>query len=102
MVTASLGDPTGKPRPFLVLRSDRFASHSLVTLLAFTSTNIAAPTLRITVQPTAENGLRVPSQAMVDHIQSARETRIGEVIGQLGVADLRAVTRAVAVYLGFG
>jgi len=43
VVTASIGDPSGKPRPFLVLRSDRFADHSLVTLLAFTSTITDAP-----------------------------------------------------------
>jgi mRNA interferase MazF len=101
VVTASLGDPTGKPRPFLVLRSDHFAAHTLVTLLAFTTTLVEAPTLRVLVMPTAENGLRVPSQAMIDHIQSAREARIGAVIGQLGVADMQNVTRAAAVYLGF-
>ena len=102
VVTASLRDPSGKPRPFLVLRSDHFAAHSMVTLVAFTTALIDAPTLRVTVQPTAQNGLHERSQAMIDHVQSARVARIGEVIGQLGTADLRAVTRAVAVYLGFG
>jgi mRNA interferase MazF len=100
IVTASLGDPSGKPRPFLVLRSDHFAAHSLVTLLAFTTALVEAPTLRITVQPTEQNGLRATSQAMIDHIQSVRTVRIGETIGQLSAADMQAITRAVAVYLG--
>ena len=101
VVTASLRDPSGKPRPFLVLRSSHFAAHSMVTLVAFTTALIDTPTLRVTVQPTAQNGLRELSQAMIDHIQSARTTRIGAVICQLGAADMQAITRAVAVYLGF-
>jgi mRNA interferase MazF len=76
VVTASLRGPSRKPRPFLVLRSGHFAGHSMITLVAFTTALIEAPTLRVTVQPTEENGLRVPSQAMVDHIQSVRESRI--------------------------
>lgn len=101
VATASIGDPSGRPRPFLVLRSDRFADHTLVTLLAFTSTITDAPTLRVTVQPTAENDLRQPSQVMIDHIQFVRVHRIGAIIGQLGRSDLAAISRAVAVYPGF-
>jgi mRNA interferase MazF len=100
IVSASLRDPAGKPRPFLVLRSDHFARHSMVTLVAFTTALIDTPTLRVTVQPTEQNGLRAPSQAMIDHIQSVRIVRIGETIGQLGAVDMQAITRAVAVYLG--
>jgi mRNA interferase MazF len=100
VVIASIGDPSGKPRPFLVLRSNHFAEHSLVTLLAFTGTVTEAPTLRVPVQPSIENGLREPSQVMIDHIQSVRVQRISEVIGQLAETDLRAVTRGVTIYLG--
>ncbi|HUB44780.1 MAG TPA: type II toxin-antitoxin system PemK/MazF family toxin [Acetobacteraceae bacterium] len=102
VVTASINDPSGKPRPFLVLRSDRFGGHTLVTLLAFTSTITDAPSLRVTVEPTARNGLQYRSQAMIDHIQSVRVQRIGRIIGQLAAADVQAIASAVAVYLGFG
>lgn len=101
IVTASIGDPSGKPRPFLVLRSDRFAGHTLVTLVALTTTITDAPTLRVTVQPTAENGLQRPSQAMIDHIQLVRAQRIGAIVGQLGRNDLATASRTVAVYPGF-
>lgn len=101
VVTASINDPSGKSQPFVVLRSDRFAGHTLVTLLAFTSTITDAPTMRVPVEPSPENGLQLPSQAMVDHIQSVRAHRIGRVIGQLAEADLQAIASAVAVYLGF-
>jgi mRNA interferase MazF len=100
VVTASIGGLSGKPRPFLVLRSNHFAEHSLVTLLAFTGTMTDAPTLRITVQPSAENGLERPSQAMIDHVQSVRVQHIEREIGRLASADLAAITSALSVYLG--
>jgi mRNA interferase MazF len=101
VITASIGTPSSKPRPFLVLRSDHFTAHSLVTIVAFTSTLTDAPSLRVTVQPSAENGLHAPSQAMIDHIQSVRAERIEQEIGRLADADLLAITRTAAVYLGF-
>lgn len=89
VVTASINAPSGKPRPFLILRSDHFAGHRLVTVLAFTSTLVDAPTLRITIEPTAENGLRLPTQAMIDHIESMRVERVQLVVGRIAAADLR-------------
>ena len=100
VVIASIGEPSGKPRPFVVIRSGHFAEHSLVTLMAFTSALTEAPLLRVTVEPSPQNGLGTTSQAMIDHIQSVRLQRIGEVVGQLADADLQAITRAMAIYLG--
>jgi len=100
VVTASIGGPSGKPRPFLVVRSDSFAEHSMVTVMAFTSSPSDNPTLRVMVRPSAENGLHAASHAMIDHIQSVRVQTIDQVVGQLADVDLMTVTRAVAVYLG--
>ena len=101
MVIPSARDLSGTPRPFLVLRSSLFIEHDLVALLAFTTTIIDAAPLRITVQPDATNGLRLPSQAMIDHLQAMRVQRIGAIIGRIAPADMQAIDRAVAVYLGF-
>lgn len=38
---------------------------------------------------------------MIDHIQSVHTGRIEQEIGRLADADLLAITRAVAAYLGF-
>ena len=100
VVTASVGDPAGKPRPFVVLRSDHFAEHAMVTLVAFTATPNETPTLRVPVESSADNGLRETSLAMIDRVASVSRERIGAVIGQLADADLTAITHAVAVYLG--
>ena len=55
----------------------------------------------VTVRPTPENGLERTSQAMIDHVQSVRLTRIQKEIGQLAGSDFQAILRAIAVYLGF-
>lgn len=55
-------------------------------------------TLRIDVAPTAGNGLRQGSQVVADW--PVRSTDMGEVIGQLNGAVMRAITRQVAIVLG--
>lgn len=65
-VTIAMQGDFGKPRPALVIQADQFREHATVTVLPVTSTLIAAPLFRVTVQPSAENGLRKPSQVMVD------------------------------------
>jgi len=100
VVTIALPGDFGKPRPAVVLRSDRFAAHQLVSLAPLTTARRNAPLLRVDIAPSRDNGLVHASQA--DTLQSVRIRRIGEVIGQLAAADLQRITRAVAVYLGFG
>ena len=101
VVTVALPGDFVKPRPAVVLRSDHFAAHQLVSLAPLTTFRRNAPLLRIDIAPSTSNGLTAPSQAMIDALQSVRVQRIGEIIGQLTAADLRRITRAVAVYLGF-
>lgn len=50
-VTISMQGDFGKPRPALVIQSDRFSEHATVTVLPETNTLVAAPLLRIKVQP---------------------------------------------------
>ena len=74
VVAAGPGD-AGKPRPWIVLRSDRFSAHHRVTLLPLTSEVRDEPFLRVDVAPSADNGLRVPSRAMVDRSAMSRQCR---------------------------
>jgi mRNA interferase MazF len=102
VVTIALPGDFGKPRPAVVLRSNRFAAHQLISVAPLTTARRNAPLLRVDIAPSTDNGLVSLSQAMIDTLQSVRIRRIGEVIGQLAAADLQRITRAVAVYLGFG
>ena len=102
LVTVALQGELGKPRPALVVRSDRYADLIAVTILPITSTLMDTPGVRITVEPEAENGLTVRSQIMVDKPQTPPLTKIGSVIGALDRQTMRAVDRAMLLYLGLG
>lgn len=99
-VTVALPGDFGKPRPALVVQSDLFSEAATVTVLLVSSTLQEAPLLRIPVEPDERNGLRQPSQIMVDKIMTVRRDRIGATIGRLDAERLAAVTRSLAVFLG--
>jgi len=98
VVTVSLAGDYGKPRPALVVQSDVFQSEESLTILPITSHLIDAPLVRIGIGP--EAGLERPSQIQVDKTQTARRGRVGRVIGHVDDRTMRAVNRALAVFLG--
>ena len=99
LVSVAMPGDFGKPRPALVIQANRFDLTGTVTLLLVSSTLVDAPLIRITVQPSAENGLRKPSQIMVDKAMSVRRDRIGSPIGRISDEDMLSVTRSLAVFL---
>ena len=90
----------GKPRPALVIQSDLFDEHPSVTILPITGELRDTPLFRIDIAPSATNGLRKPSQVMVDKAQSVPRGKPGDTIGRLEDDTLLSVTRALAVSLG--
>lgn len=99
-VTITLPGDYGKPRPALVLQSDLFDQHPSVTVLPVTSALRDTPLFRLTLQPGPSNGLRLPSQIMVDKAHAVSRDRIGQTIGRIDDGMLLAVNRALAVFLG--
>ena len=100
LVTVAAQGDYGKPRPALVVQSDLFDELSSVTLCLVTSTLLEAPLLRITVDPSPENGLQRISQVQVDKITTVKRQRVGGVIGRLDDATLLKVNRSLAVFIG--
>lgn len=100
LVTVALPGAYDKPRPALVVQSDLFDEHPSATILPVTSELRETPLFRITVTPSAANGLRQPSQVMVDKAQSVPREKLGAAIGRLEDDTLLSVTRALAVFLG--
>lgn len=99
-VTIAIQGGFGKPRPALVIQADQFDEHATVTVLLVTSTLVAAPLLRITVQPDAGNGLQKPSQVMVDKVMTVKRDKVGSTFGRIDVDALVEVERCLAVFLG--
>ncbi|WP_248885812.1 type II toxin-antitoxin system PemK/MazF family toxin [Acidithiobacillus acidisediminis] len=99
-VTIAMQGDFGKPRPALVVQANQFSEHSSVTVLLVTSTLVAAPLLRVTVQPNAENGLQRPSQVMVDKAMTVKRDKVGPAFGHIDGNTLVDVDRCLAVFLG--
>lgn len=55
---------------------------------------------RITLEPSAANGLRTVSQRMVDKIVSLKREKVGEAFRRLDDETMPRVNRALAVWLG--
>jgi mRNA interferase MazF len=100
VVTVAAQGDFGKPRPALVIQADLFGEHTSVTILPVTSTLVAAPLLRVSVKPEPGNGLRKPSQIMVDKAVTLMRAKIGPPIGHMDSATLLEVDRRLTVFLG--
>ncbi|MDP1774078.1 MAG: type II toxin-antitoxin system PemK/MazF family toxin [Methylobacter sp.] len=100
LVTIALQGAYGKPRPALIIQSDLFAEHPSVTILPVTSELRGTPLFRIPIKPTESNGLRKPSEVMVDKAQTVPREKIGDVFGHMAEEDMLAINRTLAVFLG--
>ena len=100
LATVALQGDLGKPRPALVIQSDHFSDHPSIAILPVTSTLLAAPLVRIDIEPDTSNGLRQLSQVMVDKPQSVPRSRLGPAFGRVDDETMLAVNRALAVFLG--
>ncbi len=99
-VTIAMQGDFGKPRPALVIQADPFREHATVTVLPVTSTLVGAPLFRITVQPSAENGLQKPSQVMVDKAMTVKRDKVGPAFGHIDADAMVEVERCLAVFFG--
>lgn len=100
LVTVSAQGDYGKPRPAIVIQSDFLNAADSVLVVLLTSTIADAPLYRLTVEPTAENGLKVVSQVMVDKVMAYPRAKCGPVIGHLSAADMLALNNMLSVMIG--
>lgn len=95
-VTVAIQGDFGKPRPALVIQANQFGEHRSVTVLPITRTLVR----RVTVQPSAENGLQKASQVMVDKAMTVIREKLGPAFGRIDPDALVEVERCLAVFLG--
>ena len=93
-------DYAGKPRPAVILQDNAFDATGSITICPFTTHAVDAPLVRLPIDPSAQNGLRVPSQLMVDKITTVSKTKGETRVGRLSDEDMVRVNRAVLVFLG--
>ncbi len=100
LVTIAVGGDYGKPRPALVIQADAFRALGSVTVLRLTSELHDWPTFRVTVQPSASNGLRAPSQVMIDRAIALPREKVGAMFGHVDDTVMLTVSRALVSFLG--
>ncbi len=101
VVTVAAAGDYDKPRPAVVVQSDALPlTHASVVICQMASECNDAPDIRITIDPTETNGLRVRSQVMADKPVTVRRERIGKRLGYLDEADLSRLNVALAFVMG--
>jgi len=99
-VTIVMQGDFGKPRPALIIQSEKFDQHATVTVLLVSSTLVEAPLLRITIEPDDSNGLEKTSQIMIDKCMTIKKDKIGHVLGSASHEAMIEVERCLSVFLG--
>ncbi len=91
----------GKPRPAIVIQTHLLppTDSTLLCLLTSDDDELALGR-RLAVAPTPENGLKLPSQIMVEKIVAVRRDRCGQIIGRLERAILQQLNEALALITG--
>ena len=101
VVAVAVPGDYGKPWPAVIVQTDAFPdSHPSIVVCQMTSQLVDVADFRVTIDPTAENGLRATSQVMADKPVTVRRERIGQQIGRLGAEDLARLNVALAFVMG--
>ena len=100
IVTVSAPGDYGKPRPAVIIQSDKLRSMDSVLVSLITSKVVDAPLFRLSLEPDEQNDLKQRSQVMVDKIIAIARAKCGPVIGCLDARNLIALNHMLAVVVG--
>jgi mRNA interferase MazF len=99
--TAAGGGPYGaKPRPVVIVQDDRFDATDSITVCPLTTAPERLLLFRVPVEPAQSTGLRERSFAMADKVATIPKARLGARVGLLAAAEMAALNRAIALFLG--
>jgi mRNA interferase MazF len=90
----------GKPRPAVIVQDDRFDANDSIVVCPLTTDPTPAPIFRLPVRPSLQSGLRSPCRLMVDRVTAVPRKRLGMLVGSLTSDEMRALNRALFVFLG--
>jgi mRNA interferase MazF len=100
IVIVSASGDYGKPRPAVVIQSDRLKGVDSVLVSLLTSTLVDAPLYRLQVEPSARNGLAASSQIMVNKIVAMPREKCGRVVGRLDSHIQSSLDHLLSVVIG--
>jgi len=89
-----------KPRPAVVVQSDWLTATDSVLVALLTTALAEAPLYRLMIEPSGLNGLKEPSQIIVDKIIAIPREKCGRDIGRLNESERITLNHALAVVVG--
>ena len=100
IVTAVPHGEYGKPRPCVIVQSNKAKTSDSITLCPMTGyIRDDVPLFRLTIAPEAGNGLQKPSQIAIDKLMTLPISRIGKRVGSLSDEQMLEITQALAIFL---
>jgi mRNA interferase MazF len=100
IVTCVIAGDFGKLRPALVMQSDLYnPTHASVMVLPITTHLLDAPLFRIPINPGKLNGLKHPSQVMVDKLTAVRRDRLRERVGHASASAMARIEASLSDFL---
>ena len=101
VVIVALPGDYGRPRPAVVIQSDRFNdTHASILVCPLTTDLLDLPIFRIRVSPTPTNGLRRTSEIMVDKMHAVNREKVRGPIGRLEDATLADLNDGIVLFTG--
>jgi mRNA interferase MazF len=100
IVTALIKGDYGKPRPVVVVQSNKINETESVLVCLLSSETSKTYKHRFTIRATAKNGLKVDSQVMIDKITSVPRKKCGKVIGKLTRSEKSMLNNGLLLILG--
>ena len=100
LVTIAIQGDFGKPRPALVVQNDDIGDTAHVLVCPLTSMEGPFATLRMPVEPSAGNGLRVRSFVMISNVVAVPRARCGPLIGSLSTREMGDIDARLAFVFG--
>lgn len=94
-------DFAGKPRPWIVIQSDRFSDTDSILVLPLTSMSVGIPMLRVAIEAGGSTGLQTDSWIMLEKLSVMRRTRLRKRIGAVSEPALIELERKLLPVLGF-
>jgi len=89
----------GKSRPAIVVQADYLVDGlDSLTVCPLTSDILNREFIRVAVEPTTENGLKLPSDMMVDKIQTYPKSKVFGPVGRLTEVDMLRLDAALVFF----
>jgi mRNA interferase MazF len=92
-------DYAGKPRPAVIVQSDKFGKTNSITVCPLTRTELPLHLTRLPLSPSKQNGLLAPSYVMVDKASTVPKDKLGYRIGRLDDGDIAQLDRNLIIFL---